>query len=91
MSNVLIRDVPENDLERIRAEAAAQDTSLQSYLRGAVHAQAAHLRRQDALARVRRRLNGQSAVPAEERQAVFDAIDEAHTERGEQLIDRQEP
>ena len=48
MTNVLIRDVPPNDLELIRAAAAAEGTSLQNYLREAVHTHAAYLRRRGA-------------------------------------------
>jgi hypothetical protein len=85
MSNVLIRDVPADDLERIRAAAAERGTSLQNYLREAVHAQAVYLRRQDALARTAQRLHGRHEVPAAERDAVLDAIEAAHTERADQL------
>lgn len=91
MSNVLIRDVPEDDLERIRSEAAAHETSLQSYLRDSVRAQAAYLRRQDALARTRERLSGRPAVPDDERDAALGAIDDAHAERGADLTDRPTP
>ena len=87
MPNVLIRDVSPDDLEEIRSAATERGTSLQSYLRDAVHDQAAYLRRRTALARTAKRLRGQPAVPDQERQAVFDAIDDAHTERADQLID----
>lgn len=87
MSDVLIRDVPAEDLEPIRAAAAERGTSLQSYLRDAVHAQAAYLRRQDALQRSSRRLRGRAAVSDTERDAVLDAVDTAHAERAEQLSD----
>lgn len=85
MSNVLIRDVPAPDLDEIRAAAAQEGTSLQSYLRDTVHAQAVYLRRQAALARVSERLRGQPAVPNEERQAVLEAMDSATVERADQL------
>lgn len=91
MPNVLIRDVPADDLDQIRSAAAAQGTSLQAYLRGAVHAQAAYLRRQAALARTAERLRGHPDVPADERCAALDAIAHAHTERAEQLIERPAP
>ena len=61
--------------------------SLQAYLRDAVHAQAAHLRRRAALARTAERLRGQPGVPEGERRAVLDAIDDAHTERADELAD----
>lgn len=88
MPNVLIRDVPGDDLDRIRAAAAERGTSLQSYLRDVVLAQAAYLRRQEALARTAERLRGRPEVPVDERQAVLDAITDAHSERAGQLIDR---
>lgn len=88
MPNVLIRDVPADDLDQIRSAAAEQGMSLQNYLRDAVHAQAAYLRRQAALDRTAERLRGQPDVPVDERRAVLDAIEDAHTERADQLSDR---
>lgn len=85
MSNVLIRDVPANDLDEIRAAAAQRGTSLQSYLRDALHAQAVYLRRQAALARTSERLRGQATVPDQERRAVLEAMDSATDERADQL------
>jgi hypothetical protein len=91
MPNVLIRDVPQDDLEQIRSAAAERGTSLQSYLREAVHAQASYLRRRAALARTAERLAGQPAVPEAERRAVLDTIDDAHTERAGQLSEHPAP
>lgn len=88
MPNVLIRDVPGDDLEQLRSAAADRGLSLQAYLREAVHTQAAHLRRRQALDRTTRRLHGQTTVPDDERLAVLDAIDDAHAERAEELSDR---
>ncbi|WP_129665741.1 antitoxin [Phytoactinopolyspora endophytica] len=88
MPNVMIRDVPAADLEQIRSAAADQGVSLQAYLRDAVHTQAAQLRRRVAVARTAERLRGRDAVPETERQAVLEAIDDAHAERAEQLTDR---
>ncbi|KAA8960979.1 antitoxin [Mycobacterium sp.] len=85
MVNVLIRDVPTEDLEQIRSAAAAQGLSLQAYLLRAVHAQAAHLRRREALNRTATRLEHQRAVDEQDRQAVLEAIDDAHIDRGAQL------
>lgn len=85
MSNVLIRDVPTEDLERLRAAASARGVSLQSYLRDAVRAQASFLRRQEALARTADRLEDRAGVPEAERQAVLEAIDTAHALRAEEL------
>ncbi|NDL59510.1 hypothetical protein [Phytoactinopolyspora mesophila] len=87
MPNVLIRDVPGDDLEQLRSAAADRGLSLQAYLREAVHMQAAHLRRRQALDRAARRLHGQTAVPDDERLAVLDAVDDAHVERAEELSD----
>ncbi|MGH3888919.1 MAG: hypothetical protein ACRDSZ_20580 [Pseudonocardiaceae bacterium] len=88
MSNVLIRDVPGDDLDQIRSAAAERGTSLQNYLRDVILAQAAYLRRHEALARTAERLGGRPEVPADERQAVLDAIADGHSEQADQLIDR---
>lgn len=88
MSNVLIRDVPTEDLEPIRAAAAARGVSLQSYLRDAVHAQASFLRRREALGRVAARLEDRVGVPEAERQAVLEEIDTAHASRADERGDR---
>jgi primosomal protein N'' len=89
--NVLIRDVPADDLDQIRSAAATRGMSLQNYLRDALLAQAAYLRRKAALTRVAERLRDQTGVPADERRAVLDAIADAHTERADQLNDRSTP
>jgi hypothetical protein len=91
MSNVLIRDVPAADLDQIRSAAAESGMSLQGYLRDAVHAQAAYLRRQVALTRTAERLDGRPAVADEERDAVLAAIADGHANRADQLSDRPEP
>jgi 4-hydroxyphenylpyruvate dioxygenase-like putative hemolysin len=91
MSNVLIRDVSTEDLARIKAAADQHGTTLQAYLWETVHAQAAFLRRQDALARTARRLQGRTPAPAEARQAVLDTIDAANAEREAELSDRPQP
>lgn len=83
--------MPGDDLDQLRSAAAERGTSLQSYLRDAVHAQAVYLRRKVALARTAERLAGRSEVSATERRAVLDAIADAHAERAEQLIDRPAP
>lgn len=88
MPNVLIRDVPDDDLRELKAAAADRNVSLQSYLLDAVYAQATYLRRQAALARTGRRLHGRSPVGDDDRQAVLDAVEAAHAERADQLLDR---
>ena len=85
MPNILIRDVLPDDLVQIRSAAAEQGTSLQSYLRDAVHAQAAYLRRQAAITRTAERLRGGAEVPESEREAVLAEVDQAHHERADQL------
>lgn len=88
MSNVLIRDVLPDDLDQIRAAAAEQGSSMQSYLRDAVHAQATYLRRQAVIARTAERLRGGSQVPESERDAVLALVNHAHHERADQLSTR---
>ena len=85
MPNVLVRDVPPEDLELIRSAAANQGTSLQGYLWNAIHAQAAYLRRQLVIAQTAERLAGRPEVPENEREAVLDAVDRAHDDRADQL------
>jgi plasmid stability protein len=85
MSDVLIRNVPADDLDQIRAAAAAHGTSVQSYLLDALHAQATYLRRRTALTRTAERLRSQREVPTEERAAILQAIADAHSERSDQL------
>lgn len=88
MPNVLIRDVAADDIDEIRSAAAEAGTSMQGYLRDAVHAQAAYLRRQAAITRTAERLHGRPEVPAEERRAVLDAIAAANAERADELSDQ---
>lgn len=85
MTNMLIRNVPSEDLEQIRSAAAERGVSLQNYLLETVHAQAAYLRRQEALTRTAQRLHGRPRVPDDAHEAVLDAVDAAHDERAEQL------
>ncbi|MGH3544553.1 MAG: hypothetical protein ACRDPW_01255 [Mycobacteriales bacterium] len=83
--------MPTNDLDQIRSAANHQGTSLQSYLRDTVHAQATYLRRQAALTNTAECLLGQPQVPENERRAVLDAIADAHAVRAEQLSIRPTP
>lgn len=85
MSNVLIRDVAPEDLELIKQAAAERGTSLQAYLWETVHAQAAFLRRREALAGAAARLEGGPAVSDEARTAVLEAVDAATDARAEAL------
>jgi hypothetical protein len=52
-----------------------------------VQAQAAYVRRQEALEGAARRLEGSAQVPEKERTAVLEAIDAAHEERADGLGD----
>ena len=88
MSDVLIRNVPADDLDRIRAAAAAEGVPLQRYLREAVRAQARFLRRQDAIARTANRLRDRPEVSDIERQAVLDAIAAEEASTADELADR---
>lgn len=90
MANVLLRDVPADDLDQIRAAAAERGVSVQRYLRDAVHAQAVHLRRQAAIASTAEWLRGRPGVPDDERRAVLAAVAGAHDERSTQLVSRAE-
>jgi hypothetical protein len=89
--DVLVRDVPDDDLDLIRAAAVEQGVSLQRYLRNALRAQASYLRRQVALARTAARLRGTAEVPAGERAAVLEAIARAHEQRTDELSRRPAP
>jgi hypothetical protein len=83
--NVLIRDVPADDLELIRSTAADRGVSLQSYLLETVSGQADYLRRREALAATARRLADKPGVPESERSAVLGAIADEHAERAHEL------
>jgi hypothetical protein len=88
MSNVLLRGVSPEDLEQIKKAAAQRGATLQAYLWETVHAQAAYLRRQDALARTAQRLHGRPAVSDEAREAVLGAIAATNDERGSWVSQR---
>lgn len=75
MPNVLIRNVPESDLELVRGAAVSRGESLQEYLLETLLARAAYVRRQEALARAKRRLEGSPPLSDADRRAAFDAFD----------------
>lgn len=85
--HVLIRDVPDDDLEQIRSAAADRGQSLQAYLREALSVQAAQLRRQAAVGRIAARLRGRPPVSEADRRAVADAVDASLDERTGDLGD----
>ncbi|MEJ5944506.1 hypothetical protein WDZ17_04260 [Pseudokineococcus basanitobsidens] len=88
MSDVLIRDVPGDDLDLIRSTAARTGVSLQSYLRSTVQAQATYLRRQQTLAALDERLHDRPPVGEEDRRAVLDTLTDDHEGRAEELAVR---
>ena len=85
MTSVLIRDVPDDELEVLRAAAAASGKSLQAYLLETLHARTLHARREVVLRDISERLQCQPPVPESSRQAVLDAIGEAHEGRTAEL------
>jgi len=85
VSNVLIRDLPDGDLDELKVAAAARNMSLQGYLLETIRAQADHIRRHAALDRTTRRFHGRPTVTDEDRKAVLDAVDAAHADRAVQL------
>jgi hypothetical protein len=76
VSDVLIRDVPADDLADLRAAAAAADQSLQGYLRVVMQAQADYVRRQRSLAAVEQRLAGRQPLHEGELHAAIDDLDD---------------
>lgn len=73
-TDVLIRDLPDDVLAPIRAEAAEKGTSMQQQLHGVVLAHAVWLRRRAALRRTEERLAGRPGVSEEDRDAVLEAM-----------------
>lgn len=74
VSDVLLRDVPDEELAELKAAAAAANQSLQGYLRGeVVHAHVVYLRRLRAIAATERRLEGRRPLSTASRRAAWDA------------------
>lgn len=74
MTDVLLRDVPEDELAELKTAAEAAGQSLQGYLRAdVVHAHVVYLRRVNAVAASARRLAGRRPLPDASRQAAWDA------------------
>ncbi len=88
MPNVLIRNVPEADLDEVRRAAAAAGASMQEYLLETLLARAAYLRRHEVLARAKRRLEGRPPMSEEDRQTALDAFDVEIDRRANELADR---
>jgi hypothetical protein len=74
VTDVLVRGVPDSDLAVLKGAAAAEGSPVQAYLLRLLRAQADWERRQAALERIERRLDGGVAVPEDERLAVLDAM-----------------
>lgn len=91
MTSVLIRDVADVDLGRLRAQAAAEGSSLQNYLARLIETHSAYLARRAALEVTARRLKGQAPVSEEERDAMLAGIDAELEARARQLADRARP
>ena len=88
MTDVLIRNVAPEDMQVIRDAAAERGISVQAYLQEGLHAQAMYVRRRNALARAKQRLEGLPGVAESERTAVLQAIAEENERRAEELGDR---
>lgn len=74
MSDVLLRDVPDDELAELKAAANAAGQSLQRYMRAnVVHAHVVYLRRLGALAAAEQRLAGRRPLPDDVREAAWDA------------------
>ncbi|HWL44714.1 MAG TPA: hypothetical protein VNQ73_17360 [Ilumatobacter sp.] len=74
MTDFLLRDVPDEDMDELKAAAHDAQQSLQAYLReSVVHQHAIYLRRLRAIANTERRLAGRTPIPDDARQAAWDA------------------
>lgn len=74
MSDVLLRDVPDDELAELKAAAEASSQSLQGYLRSdVVHTHVVYLRRLRAIAATERRLAGRRPLSNASRRAAWDA------------------
>lgn len=85
MPHVLVRNVPDADLDVVRAAAAERGESMQEYLLATLLQRAAYLRRQEGLLRAADRLHGREGVPDEARAAALGAFDEEIERRGSAL------
>lgn len=83
MPDVLIRNVPPEDLQAIRDAAGEKGISVQAYLQEVMHAQAAYVRRHEGLARVSQRLDGRPPVREAERTAVLQTIADEEERRAQ--------
>ncbi|HET8930395.1 MAG TPA: hypothetical protein VFN21_07050 [Acidimicrobiales bacterium] len=88
MSDVLIRNVPSDDLDLIRTAAAADGLSMQQYLMKTLQAQARFLRRRDTLEATAHRVREWADVTESERRAVLDEMAAQADERAAELGDR---
>lgn len=77
MGNVLIRDVPENDMQVIKDAAARDGRSVQAYLLATLCDRAAYERRQAALRALDEHLAGETPLTDKDRDAVDAAVSKA--------------
>ena len=88
MTDVLIRNVAPEDMQVIREAAAERGISVQAYLHEGLHAQAMYVRRQNALARTKQRLEKFPEVAESERAAALEATAAENERRAQELGDR---
>jgi hypothetical protein len=79
VTNVLIRDVPEDDIAQLRADARAQGKSLQAYMLDLVHERAAAARNRRVVGQVAERLA--ATGPQVDDTTAVDVIAEARSRR----------
>ena len=78
MTNVIVRNVADTDVEVLKKAASSSGMSLQAYLAMELHNKATQLRRREALGRLRNRLNGRSKIGATE---VVESMEKMRRER----------
>lgn len=85
MTDLLVRNVPDELLATLRDDAARHGASMQGYLLESLEACGAHARRQLALVRAKEELAGQPPVSEEDRRAVLDVVYAEVEERAAEL------
>jgi len=78
MTNVIVRDVADDDVIVLKQAAAAAGMSLQAYLAAQLHNEAARQRRQKAVSRMRARMSDRSTLTAVE---IFESMETIRDER----------
>ncbi len=82
MTNVIVRNVPPNDVAVLKQAAADAGVSLQAYLGERLRNEAARRRRQEAVDRMRARMAGHSTLTAAE---VAESVSVAREERSKSM------